>query len=807
MVTVPQFSKKSAACKAALKLAKAGWAVFPIWHVRPDGTCACNSPARGQIGKHPRCSHGHKDATTDAAQIRRWWSPPESSAADAWQCDPESNIGIAIPDDVVIVDIDPRNGGLDTLGRICDVHGEDWMMQSLSVRSGGGGLQVYFRIESGRRFAKNLDAHFGPGIDLKQSGGYVLAPPSNHKSGGTYTWDPDAPDEMTPAPEWLLGLSSVRDEKPDVTAVPDDVAQLDDDLRARLDRAIELIEPYYELGSRHHLSIALGGYLRNRELPALAARYLVSQLPSKDPAARVRDALWAFDPGVSRPRGASDLRELAPELLTALDALGLSTKSVRDFAAKQAGRLAGTEPRFVTGNNPAEPIFAVTRTGGSASYFVLDCREGREGTYVECGQHAVHATIRETNAYGYIPTHTGGERSRKRSVADLTDQHARTIDGVEWDFARSGAMVFDPESNKMLCGVTCPEIEPRRDEAVDAWLRSIAGGDERLGALHEWIGSTRQNAIHRLATALLIIGPHGIGKSMFAVACARLWGAPVPVDLSHVVKQFNASMTACPIVADDECRTLARKLISTEDFRSLVQNRVRQFEPKNKEMRMLHGAQRFVLSTNDLCAFTFSNVLGAGAVDAIAERLLQIVITEANAPRVRSLLDACRRPDKEIDFDRFTGHFKWIQETTELPDGCTRFLGSDPNKDAARSAVVASMIEAHEELFGRIRAVFDGNRHTGQSDSILRAAGSLWVHPQKLADQLCIAGARYDSKAVRVAIGPFRGTRSCFKDGSGKTVHAVELDVLRLADALGIERAIAQRSVITAAPKFRVFAR
>lgn len=69
----------------------------------------------------------------------------------------------------------------------------------------GKGFHAYFRYEEGvGNFQKRDDL---PDIDLRGDGGYVVAPPSIHKSGRQYTWVKgrtlyDIP--LAPLPEWLL---------------------------------------------------------------------------------------------------------------------------------------------------------------------------------------------------------------------------------------------------------------------------------------------------------------------------------------------------------------------------------------------------------------------------------------------------------------------------------------------------------------------------------------------------------------------------------------------------------------------------
>ncbi|HIB42411.1 MAG TPA: DUF927 domain-containing protein, partial [Nitrospina sp.] len=53
---------------------------------------------------------------------------------------------------------------------------------------------------------KNSAGKIATGIDTRGNGGYVLAPPSNHKSGREYTWQDDelGEIELAPPPQWIL---------------------------------------------------------------------------------------------------------------------------------------------------------------------------------------------------------------------------------------------------------------------------------------------------------------------------------------------------------------------------------------------------------------------------------------------------------------------------------------------------------------------------------------------------------------------------------------------------------------------------
>lgn len=161
--------------------ASRGIKVFPLWWIGPDGVCACS--ARGDCaspGKHPRTGRGGVHAAAhDGKPVGLWWA--------LW---PNANIGLpAGGNNLAIIDVDPAHGGDDTLAELdtwCRFeHGVD-IMATRTVRTGSGGLHLYFRAPAGG--VKTAARSFGgkPGVDTRGRGGYVVAPPSLHISGGRY---------------------------------------------------------------------------------------------------------------------------------------------------------------------------------------------------------------------------------------------------------------------------------------------------------------------------------------------------------------------------------------------------------------------------------------------------------------------------------------------------------------------------------------------------------------------------------------------------------------------------------------------
>lgn len=180
---------------AALDLAERfAWAVFPLHTASPIG-CSCSAGAGcKRAGKHPRTEHGLLNATTDGWQIKEWW--------DRW---PEASIGVVTGEvsGFVVLDIDAGKGGEEQLARLVAENAP--LPLTPVARTGGGGRHVLFALPA--EPLRNSGSKIAQGIDIRGSGGYIVAPPSSHASGGAYAWDPAAHPASTPLapmPAWLL---------------------------------------------------------------------------------------------------------------------------------------------------------------------------------------------------------------------------------------------------------------------------------------------------------------------------------------------------------------------------------------------------------------------------------------------------------------------------------------------------------------------------------------------------------------------------------------------------------------------------
>ena len=105
------------------------------------------------------------------------------------------NLGVRLPADVVVVDVDPRNfpAGRDSLAELAAAFGL-LLASAPHVLTGNlshPGHHFYFRKP---RSAVLLDSVDGfAGVEFKSLGRQVVAPGSVHPTGGLYRWAPDSP--------------------------------------------------------------------------------------------------------------------------------------------------------------------------------------------------------------------------------------------------------------------------------------------------------------------------------------------------------------------------------------------------------------------------------------------------------------------------------------------------------------------------------------------------------------------------------------------------------------------------------------
>lgn len=189
----------SKALQFALGYAKLGWRVLPI-HQKKNTGCTCNKRDCENVAKHPIIRSWQDEATIDAAKITEWWQK--------W---PWAGIGIATGAEsgIVVIDIDLKGNGEASLATLQEKYGA--LPSTRCVRTGSGGRHLFFCYPDSASI-RNKTALAGiENIDVRGDGGYVVAPPSGHYTGGVYRWLDSS--DMADLPDAYIDLLSSKSSK------------------------------------------------------------------------------------------------------------------------------------------------------------------------------------------------------------------------------------------------------------------------------------------------------------------------------------------------------------------------------------------------------------------------------------------------------------------------------------------------------------------------------------------------------------------------------------------------------------------
>ena len=155
--------------EAAIEYAKQGWAVFPLL----------------QNDKIPIETGGFHNATTDLVTIEKWWTK-----------NPNYNIGIATGSrsGFFVIDLDDNTkkenakvklDGKAVFKKWCE---DNYITPRATIvsKTGGGGTHLLFKLPNDTEIRNKTGLMSC--IDIRGDGGYIVAPPSIHKSGTKYQW-------------------------------------------------------------------------------------------------------------------------------------------------------------------------------------------------------------------------------------------------------------------------------------------------------------------------------------------------------------------------------------------------------------------------------------------------------------------------------------------------------------------------------------------------------------------------------------------------------------------------------------------
>jgi len=174
--------RQAQACPAASD--SLGYAVVFIEHGMPV------FPVRPR-SKEPLTAHGFKDATHEPATVQKW--------LNRW---PDMNLGVATGkgSGIAVLDVDGEDAE-EKLGELSRVTDDiSWQDTWISATGRPGGAHFWFRWtpDVPRTGAARLGEH----LDIRSDNAYVVAPPSDHPNGTTYTFIGEQ-RKLQPWPSWL----------------------------------------------------------------------------------------------------------------------------------------------------------------------------------------------------------------------------------------------------------------------------------------------------------------------------------------------------------------------------------------------------------------------------------------------------------------------------------------------------------------------------------------------------------------------------------------------------------------------------
>lgn len=123
---------------------------------------------------------------------------------------PGANIGIVCGkiSGISVIDIDPRNGGRESIVRLKKEQRR--LPKTTAISTPSGGYHAYYRYPKDRP-VRTLHGIY-PGVDLNSDKAYVVAPPSRLKNGKSYTlvepWE-----SLSAIPLWVLELLKNQNRK------------------------------------------------------------------------------------------------------------------------------------------------------------------------------------------------------------------------------------------------------------------------------------------------------------------------------------------------------------------------------------------------------------------------------------------------------------------------------------------------------------------------------------------------------------------------------------------------------------------
>lgn len=464
---------------AALALAARGFKVFPI---------RGGAKAPPLLSDWPRLAKGDRDG------IAVWW--------ETW---PEANIGVHCAG-LLVLDVDVKSGGDESYAKLDIFEG---FPHTLCTRTPTGGRHLFYRLPDGHPGVANSAGKIAPGLDVRSTGGYVVAPGSVVPAGEYRFEDPAVP--IAPAPEWLVERAGVftERERPTIVNVPDAPPEI-------YQRALEWLRTTDPQAGGYGLACGLRD--RGLSAPQVAELLMSGEAPA---------GVW--------PESEAHLRATNAYRYAQTAEPGRLAVSADDFPIVEA---QPEPPRRTRGGPQRLAALAAAATGGSPylvkgllqqrSHAVLYGAPGEGKTFVALDIAYHVAAGREWHGHRvaqgcalYLAFEGMGGIAR-RGAALM--RHFGDAD-VPLYVQAADYNLREQAGRKALAAMVAGLPEVPKLIVVDTLARAMKGGDENsaqdMGALNDAIGAL----IEASGACVLVIHHSGKNKANGARGSSALLGA------------------------------------------------------------------------------------------------------------------------------------------------------------------------------------------------------------------------------------------------------------------------------------------
>lgn len=444
-----------------------------------------------------------------------------------WLPLPEANIGIHC-EGLAVIDVDVNKGGNDALEQLRILYD---LPATLCTRTPTGGSHLFFKLPEGHAGVPNSVGRLGAGLDVRSTGGYVVAPGSVVAAGAYEFEHPGV--AIAEAPDWLVSkLGHPRPKASPAADLPDAPDALLERARGWLRDAAPAVEG--QGGDARTFAVACGlrdlGVAQGQALGLLLEDWNDRCSPPWTPAdltVRVENA-YCYATGDPGSKAASpedfpliapgDIPQISPKAIPAL-------QSLAQFANREQVTAGYAVKGLLQRASYAEAFGA---PGEGKTFIALDA-----AYHVAAGKPWMGRKVHGGPALYLAYEGTGGMVKRAKALR----QHYGAKDvplyivGAAFNLREKtgrkelGALMLDIPNKPVLI-------------VIDTFARALMGGDENsaqdVGAFNSAVAAL----IESTGACVLIVHHSGKDKSKGARGSSALLGAldtEIEIDAGQVV--------------------------------------------------------------------------------------------------------------------------------------------------------------------------------------------------------------------------------------------------------------------------------